>query len=287
MRPGRLVIILIWVVGLLSGCAVIARTNFSSDMSAFLPHSPSPAQRILVDQLREGVVSRLILLAVEGAPADTLAALSKAMAKDLRADPAFGVVSNGEEEGFARDRDLLWRYRFLLSPAIAPEHFGPAALHAAFEADLGLLGSELSVLAKRSIPADPTGEILRLIGSISAQTHPSMHDGVWVSSDNRRALLMVQTVAAGFDIDAQEQALRRIEAAFAAALQHDLARTKLNAAQARLFESGTAGLRRAYAGANEGGRGAALTDRNHSGRGHRPVRLSLAPYAGPGTSAGA
>ena len=33
---------------------------------------------------------------------------------------------------------------------------------------------------------------------------------------------MVQTVAAGFDIDAQEQALRRIEAAFAAARQHDL-----------------------------------------------------------------
>ena len=238
MRPGRLVIILIWVVGLLAGCAVIARTNFSSDMSAFLPHSPSPAQRILVDQLREGVVSRLILLAVEGAPADTLAALSKAMAKDLRADPAFGVVSNGDEAGFARDRELLWRYRFLLSPAIAPGHFGPVALHAALEADLGLLGSELSPLAKRSIPADPTGEMLRLIGAFSAQTHPAMRDGVWVSSDNRRALLMVQTVAAGFDIDAQEQALRRIEAAFAAARQHDLARTKHNAAQARLIKSG-------------------------------------------------
>jgi predicted exporter len=238
MRPGRLVIVLIWVVGLLAGCAVIARTNFSSDMSAFLPQSPSPAQRILVDQLREGVVSRLILLAVEGAPADTLAALSKAMAKDLRADPAFGVVSNGDEAGFARDRELLWRYRFLLSPAIAPGHFGPVALHAALEEDLGLLGSELSALAKRSIPADPTGEMLRLIGAFSSQTRPAMHDGVWVSSDNRRALLMVQTVAAGFDIDAQEQALRRIEAAFAAARQHDLAGNEPDAAQARLIESG-------------------------------------------------
>jgi predicted exporter len=237
MRPGRLVIVVIWLVGLLAGCAVIARTDFSSGMSAFLPNSPSPAQRILVDQLREGVVSRLILLAIEGAPSDTLAALSKAMAKELRADPAFGVVSNGDEAALSRDRDLLWRYRYLLSPAIAPRHFEPGALHAALEADLGMLGSELSVLAKRSIPADPTGEILRLIGAFSAQTHPAMRDGVWVSSDNRRALLMVQIVAAGFDIDAQEDALRRIETAFAAA-RDDLAGTQRNAAQARLVESG-------------------------------------------------
>ena len=50
-------------------------------MSAFLPRSPNAAQQILVDQLREGVVSRLILLAIEGAEPDTLAALSKAMAQ--------------------------------------------------------------------------------------------------------------------------------------------------------------------------------------------------------------
>ena len=131
--------------------------------------------------------SRLILLAVEGAPADTLAALSKAMAKDLRADPAFGVVSNGEEEGFARDRDLLWRNRYLLSPAIAPEHFDPAALHAALEADLGLLGSELGVLAKRSIPADPTGEMLRLIGCIQcADTSRDARRGMGSSDNDER-----------------------------------------------------------------------------------------------------
>ena len=75
------------------------------------------------------------------------------------------------------------------------------------------------MLAKRSIAADPTGEMLRLIGAFSAQAHPAMHDGVWVSPDKSRALLMVQTVAAGFDIDAQEQALRRIETAFASARQ--------------------------------------------------------------------
>ena len=238
MMPGRRVIIIaIWAVGLLAGCAVIARTNFSTDMSAFLPRSPSAAQRVLVDQLHEGVVSRLILLAIEDAPRETLAALSKATAGELRADPAFAIVSNGDDAAFARDRDLLWHNRYLLSPAVVPGHFAPAALHAALETDVGLLGSELGVLVKRSIPADPTGEMLRLISAFGAQAHPAMRDGVWFSPDNRRALLMVQTAAAGFDIDAQQHALDRIETAFTAQ-QRVLAASRPDATQARLIESG-------------------------------------------------
>jgi len=155
--PGRRAIIAIWVIGLLAGCAVIARTSFSTDMSAFLPRSPGPTQLILVDQLREVVVSRLILLAIENAPTDTLAALSRIMAGSLRADEAFGIVSNGDEAAFERDRDLLWRNRYLLSPEITPEHFNASSLHAALERDLVLLGSDLGVIVKRSIPADPTG----------------------------------------------------------------------------------------------------------------------------------
>ena len=50
--------------GCSSVAAIIVNTRFSTDMSAFLPRSPNPAQQILVDQLREGVVSRLILLAI-------------------------------------------------------------------------------------------------------------------------------------------------------------------------------------------------------------------------------
>ncbi len=232
MMSGRRIIIAIWVAGILAGCGIIARTNISTDMSAFLPRSPSVAQRILVDQLREGAVSRLVLLAIQDAPPETLAALSKSVAGKLRADPEFGIVSNGDDAAFARDRDLLWRNRYLLSPAIAPEHFAPAALHAALEADLALLSSDMSMIAKRSIPADPTGEMLRLIGEFSAQTHSAMRDGVWFSASNSRALLMVQTVAAGFDIDAQEHALLQIGSDFAAA------RTQSNAADATLIESG-------------------------------------------------
>jgi predicted exporter len=232
----RRTIVVLWVLGLALGCAAILRTPFSADMSAFLPRSPEPAQQILVDQLREGVVSRLILVAIEGAPPDRLAALSKAVASELRADPAFGIVNNGDDAAFARDRDLLWRNRYLLSPGVTPERFTSVGLEKALEADVQLLGSDLGMLVKGSIPADPTGEMLRLIGAFSTQVHPELHNGVWFTRDRTRTLLMVQTIAAGFDIDAQEQAINRIDAIFAAAR---FATVPLaDAAGARLIETG-------------------------------------------------
>ncbi len=238
MRWVRRLSLALWVLGLLAGGSVILRTSFSTDMSAFLPRSPRPAQQILVDQLREGVVSRLVLLAIEGAPPDLLAALSAAMVSDLRTDAAFGIVSNGDEAAFARDRDLLWRNRYLLSPAVVPGHFSRDSLRAALAADVRLLGSELGLLAKRSISADPTGEMLRLIRQFSTRSHPAAHNGVWVSPNGGRALLMVQILAAGFDIDAQERALRRIDVAFAAAQRRVSERFRKEAAQARMIESG-------------------------------------------------
>lgn len=233
MNSSRLAIIAVWIAVLLVSGAVIMGTRLSTDMSAFLPRSPDPAQQIMVDQLREGVVSRLILLAVEGADPDTLAALSKAMAHDLRAGPGFAIVNNGEAAAFARDRDVLWRNRYLLSPEVTPEHFVPASLHAALENDIRLLNSDMGMLVKRTIPADPTGEMLHLLDVFTTEAHAETHDGVWMSHDHTRALLMVQTIAAGFDLNGQEQALDSIQKAFDAARQE-----VPGAAQARLIESG-------------------------------------------------
>ncbi len=236
MNAPRLSIITVWIAALVVSVAIIATTRFSTDMSAFLPRSPNAAQQILVDQLREGVVSRLILVAIEGADPDTLAALSKSVARELRAGPGateFGIVNNGESDALTRDRDFLWRNRYLLSPEVTPDHFAPAALHAALENDLNLLDSDMSMLAKRTIPADPTGEMLNLLSQLTTGTQTATHDGVWMSHDQKRALLMVQTLAAGFDLNGQEQAIGRIEAAFAHA------RAAIPAAsRANLIESG-------------------------------------------------
>lgn len=206
--------VLAWLACVAVCAIIVARTEFSTDLSAFLPRSPTPEQQILVDQLREGVVSRLILIGVEGSDAARLAETSRQIAARLRGDARFVSVANGEDAGSEKDREFLWRNRYLLSPAIAPEHFSPAGLRASLEDALQLLGSPAGILLQRVLPADPTGEVLRLAEALEGGARPEMRDGVWFSPGGKRALLVVQTRAPGYDIDAQEQALASIHEAF-------------------------------------------------------------------------
>ena len=100
----------LWIL-LLGACGVvISRTSFTTDLSAFLPRAPTPAQQVLVDQLRDGVVSRLMLIGITGARPETLARINKDMAKDLRQREAFLSVENGEVPLSVADRDFVWRH---------------------------------------------------------------------------------------------------------------------------------------------------------------------------------
>lgn len=223
---------MIWLAGLLACLVIIARTEFETDISAFLPQSPSPAQQILVEQLRNGLISRLILIGIDGAPRDSLARLSKDLAARLSGNPDFVSVSNGQTGGLEKDRQLLWGNRYLLSPAITPDHFDSASLHQSLRSDLALLRSDAAVLVKSLIPADPTGELLRLLNSWNQNAQPERYNDVWFSPKRERALLVVQTRAAGFDMDLQEKAISKINAAFAAA------RASASVRDARLVISG-------------------------------------------------
>ena len=209
----------VWMLVLAIAAALIARSSISTDMSAFLPRAPSTAQQVLVDQVRNGAVSRLILLAIEGAPTDRLAALSKVLAARLRKEAAFPSVNNGEESAFAAEREALWRNRYLLSPGVTATRFSEAGLRDALERDLQLLGSGMGMLVKQFLAADPTGEMLALINELTGAAEPHSRDGLWFSPDDHRALLVAETRAAGFDIDGQQRALSLIETAFAQAKQ--------------------------------------------------------------------
>ena len=112
-----------WLVGVALCCIVIGRTTFTADLSAFLPQSPTKEQQVLLDQLRDGVVSRLILIGIEGGNAPLRAGLSKEVAKRLRANPEFLTVNNGEPVNADRDQAYLFGNRYLLSPAVRPDRF--------------------------------------------------------------------------------------------------------------------------------------------------------------------
>ena len=222
----------IWLVGLGVAAALIARTQFTADLSAFLPRSPSAAQKVLVEQLRDGVVARLILVGIEGASEVKLAALSKDLARRLEADTHFVAVHNGEDRTLARDREFLWSHRYLLSSAVTPARFSEEGLHRALEDDVELLGSPAGALTKRILADDPSGELLQIIGRLAPGSQPPKRLGVWFAASGSRALLVLETRAPGFDIDAQEAALGILEHAFGDA------RTAEDAPGASLVASG-------------------------------------------------
>src|SRR5579859_5392765 len=86
----------VWAAFVVAAIVVVMFAHYTTDLSAFLPRSPTATQRLLVDQLREGIASRLILIGIEGADPAERARISVAMARRLRADPQFIAVSNGE-----------------------------------------------------------------------------------------------------------------------------------------------------------------------------------------------
>jgi len=65
------------------------------------------------------------------------------------------------------------------------------------------------------LPRDPTLEVLKLAQLWAPAKSPELREGVWFTPQHE-ALLLVQTVAAGFDPGAQQQAIDGIRQAFAA-----------------------------------------------------------------------
>ncbi|MEO7886797.1 MAG: MMPL family transporter [Polaromonas sp.] len=214
---GRVTAIALWLVFLIGCGVVIARTHFTTDLSAFLPRTPTPEQQLLMDQLTEGLASRLILVGIEGSDAPQRAELSKKIAQQLRTDPAFASVSNGEPVNVERDRNFLLTNRYLLSPSVTPERFSADGLHAALGDSIELLASPAGLMVKALLPRDPTGEMVQLLGQLNSGSQPNQAYGAWASKDSQRALLLLQTQAAGSDTDAQQRAMEAIHQAFNAA----------------------------------------------------------------------
>lgn len=232
MKRGAGLAIAAWLTLLAGSAWIVSHTQFSADLSAFLPRSPSPAQQILVDQLREGVVSRIILIGIEGAAEPELAQLSRRFAERLGDDPAFVYASNGAEDRMAADGELLIRHRYLLSPEVSAARFTTEALRKALERQIDLLASPMSMLVSQLLPRDPTGEFLAIAERLQGNSGPEKRHGVWFAGQRERALLVVQTRAAGFDIDAQEAATGTLRAEF------ERAKRETDAAAASLLFTG-------------------------------------------------
>jgi predicted exporter len=205
----------LWLALLAGSAWWIARhTEFSNELTAFLPASSGRTGQLLVGQLRSGSGSRTLLIALEGGEPAQLAQASRTLAAALAADPRFVYVVNGAAESVRAARELLLRRRYLLSPAVGPGRFGEESLRRALEEDVAQLGSVAGLAFKSTLAADPTGE-LRAIAAASAQGAPASRYGVWFSGDGRRALLLAQTAASGMEAVRQQDAVEAVRRAFA------------------------------------------------------------------------
>jgi predicted exporter len=211
---------LLWLLAMLVGAAIVWNSRFTADMSFFLPAHPTAEQQVLVDQLKEGVVSRLLMVAIEGGDEKQRAALSRELRGRLEKMPDFVSVQNGEAGSQAADRDFLFKHRYLLSPAITAERFTVDGLQAAISNSVDLLASPAGMMLKPLLARDPTGELLELLGGLNAGAQPNSREGTWASRDGERAMLLVQSKALGSDTDGQEQAINAIRSHFAETAQY-------------------------------------------------------------------
>jgi predicted exporter len=206
----------LWLLAMAAALLLIVRTPFSADLSAFLPASPEPAQRVLIDQIHSGVAARTLMLGIEGGDAVARADASRRLAAALRASGLFEQVHNGELAGWQAAGEWIVKHRYQLSPAVEPKRFTPEGLRDAIDETLSLLGTPAGAAVKPLLENDPTGETQRIAETLLPADAPKTEQGVWVSRKAPRAVLLAQVRAAGADLDAQAATIGRVRSEFQA-----------------------------------------------------------------------
>jgi len=215
-RLHRFLPIAAWIAALLGCVLVILQTPFVSDLSAFMPSAPNARQQLLIDQLRNGPVARLIMVGIEGGDASERARLSRELAGKLQETGLFAGIQNGQAETQQRDQAYFFGNRYVLSPAVTPARFETDGMRNAISDSIAALSGNAGMALKSVFTRDPTGETLQLLDQFSGLDQPPSVEGAWASRDGKRALLLLFTAAAGSDTDGQAQAVRAVQSQFKA-----------------------------------------------------------------------
>lgn len=196
---------LLWLVSIALGSAfAVTSIPIHTELPLLLPSSGSFSQQLFVDQLQSGPTSRILLLGLQGAEPALLAEASKKLAEAMRNHGQFLHVYNGEQTKRDLSQDLLYRYRYLLSPAVSPDQFTTENLRQSLQHRLQDMANPLPSFFKKQIPEDPTWAFQSLLQKWRSRNTIKIAHGVWFSSDQPVALLVAETAMSGFDLDGQE-----------------------------------------------------------------------------------
>jgi predicted exporter len=140
---------------------VVTRVVVHSELGDLLPDGTTATQRLLLTQLRSGQAGRILLLAIDGGNPDELADTSNALREQLQATGHFIFIANGNQVVERRDWEILFRWRYLLSPQVDHESFSSEWLRRTLEQRLQDLRSPLAPVIKPTLREDPSGDACR------------------------------------------------------------------------------------------------------------------------------
>lgn len=199
----------LWWLGAIGIAAVILliRLQLSFDLSAFFPRQTTLAHEVLIEQVRNGPASRLLVAGISGPDTEDAIEAARMLRQALDADPAFVSVLNGEFDEQAAAVPFPVSDYYLL---MADLDFGADALGGVLQERLRDLafggGAEMLQLVSR----DP---YLATVDVLESLTPAELGGEPWVSAGGS-AVLLAETSAASIDIAAQADAVEAVRSAF-------------------------------------------------------------------------
>lgn len=213
-HPSRVALTLWLAALLLATLTLTLRGELVTDLQGFAP-DPVSADGVALDP-GAGPAGRMLLLAIAGGETRERAAASDALIAALEDVPDVAGIHNGRLDPDDPALDFLIEHRYLISAEVNAEHFSQDRLSEHLEARRDDLASAVPELPRELIPRDPTAEariVLEQLAATGGQATTGP-EGVWVTPDRGRVLLVLRSATDGMDLDAQAALIERTHAAF-------------------------------------------------------------------------
>ncbi len=205
----RWVVVCVWIMFVAVCTTILLPARISTDMGTFLPRGATPEQELVVDQLHRGAGSRLLMVIAGDRDRSVNAAELRQLRDALNETGLFRMVVHRPDPDLLASRDMLFRYRYLLSDRISVQGFREDALHEHFAGIVEQLRQVDVPVDEAYLARDPTGEFRYLLGKwLGGQGVAGGSDG-W-RLDSGRAVILATADAPPYDLTAQERALDAI-----------------------------------------------------------------------------
>ncbi|MDH3547733.1 MAG: MMPL family transporter [Gammaproteobacteria bacterium] len=186
---------------------IYLRLELSFDLSAFVPTQTTVSHEILIEQIKRGPASRLLVIGIAGASSDRLADVSDQLKRELSESPTFVVIMNGEVDAETSTVPApVDRYYLLMRDV----DYSIESLRSAMQSRLKDLAFGGGATLLEMIARDPFLVTLDIL----EQLPPAEIVGDMWFADDGSAVLMAETVSTSIDTQAQRAAIDLVKTAF-------------------------------------------------------------------------